>query len=201
MKPLKFLLVDDHPLFRKAVRDMLEEAPFVGDVHELGDGRECVESIHQNAIDVVLLDVNMPEMDGITTMKALKEMDKMPTVIILTQFADSKFYTTLMALGAQGYLMKSTTEEEFLDALEDILFENKRIVNRPTPRRKRNDVLGNREKQILSLICQQMSSEEIAEHLHISIHTVSNHRKNIMRKIDVNSVAGMVKWATDHRLA
>lgn len=191
-------MVDDHPLFRKAVKEVLYDESFVNDVIELGNGKNCIETVKKHQIDVVLLDVNMPEVDGIETMRALREKSDKIKVIVLTQFDEPKFSQTLIAMGADGYLLKSSTGEELTIAIKKILFDNEPIFNVDQDEISNPVNLSHRENEILILVCQEMNSESIAQRLSLSVHTVNNHRRNIMKKINTTTVAGMVHWAAKH---
>lgn len=198
MRKYNFLLVDDHPLFRKAVKAVLHDESFVNDVIELSNGARCIEMAIKHQIDVVLLDINMPEVDGIEAMRELRAKFDKIKVIVLTQFDEPKFSQTLIAMGANGYLLKSSTEEELIGAIKKILFDNQPVFNVEQDEILNPVNLSHRENEILILVCQEMNSESIAQRLSLSVHTVNNHRRNIMKKINTTTVAGMVHWAAKH---
>lgn len=198
---INILIVEDHPLYRKAIVSIFKMLSYVNEIMEADNGLLCMKHLHHVPFDVVLLDIQMPEMDGINTMKRIRTEFPKLTVIVLTQFADPKFYRTMMGLGAKGYLLKSTTEDELIDAFESVVFGNEIMVSEEVKTEIKQEheddtrILAKRELEILALVCQGMSSQEIAESLFISWHTVSNHRKAIKRKIGVDSIPEMVQWA------
>lgn len=206
-KKLRVLAVDDHPMFRSAIVSILEEMPYVTDIKEANNGVECLEILKKDLYDVVLLDINMPEKDGIETFKDIRAKWPKLTTIILTQYSDSKFSRTLLSLGVNGYLLKSTTEDEFTSSFEAIVFNHERVTSNDLeeyeiPGIDENEpVLGKREIEVLALICQQYSSKEIADMLHVSLNTVNNHRKAIMKKTNSITIAGMVKWALENNIS
>lgn len=202
MKPkLVVLVVDDHPMFRRAIVSTLKEMPYVGLILEAENGEIGLDRLDQYDVDVVLLDINMPKLDGIATFKIISEKYPKLKTIILTSYSESKMVRTLMGLGVSGYLLKSTTEDEFIEAFEAIVFDNEIIYDEDLIELEEvfdesgSKLLTARETEILTLICNQYNSKEISERLSLSTHTVNNHRKAINRKLGTTTLAGLIKWA------
>ena len=199
------MVVDDHPMIRSALVSMFNTRAYIKNIHEASDGLICIKKLNQVYVDIVLLDISMPNMNGIECIKEIKQNWPRVKVIILTQFSDDKYYRTLTSLGADGYLLKSTTENILIKSFEEIVFENKKVVSLDVDINlalfdDTEVLLGARESQVLALICNGLKSHEIAENLNISIHTVNNHRKSILKKTGSSSTPALVNWAKKHGL-
>jgi DNA-binding NarL/FixJ family response regulator len=199
-KELVIMVVDDHPLFRSAVVAMFKSKPYITRIYEATDGYIGIKHLTNVIIDVVLLDINMPKMNGIECLKKIKANWPEVKVIMLTQYSDSKHHRLLMSLGADGYIVKSTTENILVKSFEEIVFENKTVITGSVDQdaqlyKGSKKLLGARETQILALICHGLKSHEIAEKLNISIHTVNNHRKAVLKKSKSASTAELIHWA------
>lgn len=199
------MVVDDHPMIRSALVSMFKSRPYIQHIYEASDGVLALEQLEQFYIDVVLLDISMPNMTGIHCIKEIKQKWPEVKVIVLTQFSDDKYYRTMSSLGADGYLLKSTTENVLIQSFEEVVFQNKKVVSTNVDINlalfdDTEELLGARESQVLALICNGLKSHEIAESLNISIHTVNNHRKSILKKTDCASTPALVHWAKTHGL-
>jgi DNA-binding NarL/FixJ family response regulator len=199
-------VVEDHPLYRKALVSVFSMLSYVKKVDEAEHGLMGLDLLARNGYDALFLDIQMPQLDGIATLKEIRAQWPDLKVIVLTQFDDPKFYRTMMAMGANGYLLKSTTEEELVEAFEAIYFGDEILVSNELESKMEQLAtdgtaqLGPRELEVLTLLSDGMSSQEIAEHLRISWHTVSNHRKAIKRKVGVHSMADLIQWARDNNV-
>jgi DNA-binding NarL/FixJ family response regulator len=208
---INILITDDHPFFRSAIASILSLQIYVNEIFEAGTGVECLDQLDKHAVDVVLLDINMPDMDGIECLKRIKAnrenaTHKQVKVIVLTQHSDAKFYRALMSMGAKGYLLKSTTEDQFISDFERVVFDDESVLsselNLDEKRAENNqdELFTPREREILVLIIAEVSVQEIAKRLYISTHTVYNHRKSILHKTNQESVAGLMKWAVTNKV-
>lgn len=202
---LAIMIVDDHPMIRSALESMFKPLPYIREIHKASDGFLAIKHLTHVKIDVVLLDISMPNMNGIQCIKEIKQGWPETIVIILTQFSDGQYFETLMNMGAEGYLLKSTTEAELISAFHQIVFEQKPFVSESVAQishaeNATNDVLGEREVQILILICHGLKSHEISTNLNISIHTVHNHRKAILKKTNSPSTPALIQWAKDNKI-
>ena len=146
------------------------------------------------------------DMDGIERLREIKTKHAHVKVIILTQYADMKFYRTMMSMGANGYLLKSTTENQFIQDFNAVVFDNATVSGQgfmDEVQKKSSELkstLDARKIEVLGLVCREMSSHEIASKLNISFHTVNNHRKSIMKKTGQLTLAGLANWAREHNV-
>ena len=213
MANLRLLVADDHDVVRKGVRTLLEEQPGWEVAAEAADGREAVEKAKLVQPDVTILDLSMPELNGL---EAAKEILKtvQTKVLILTMYDSDPLIRQTLEAGARGYLLKSVAGRDLVSAV-DALRRNKTFftpkvaqmvlegyLGRPT---KENDEDSNnrknglrltaRQKQILQLLAEGKSSKEVAVALNISVKTAETHRANIMRRLDCHSVTELVRYA------
>lgn len=207
---IRVLLVDDHAMFREALRLMLNKEPEIEVVGELGDGTQIAEMVFQVAADVVVMDVNMPDINGIEATRNL--IAKIPTlrIVALSAYGHKQFVMEMMDAGAIAYVVKSAAGEQLVRAIISA-FKGKIYLcpeatasliaaSRPSSsaakdvsQKKRN--LGQREIEVLRLLAQGKSSPQIGADLHIAPSTVDVHRRNIMDKLDLHSVAELTKYA------
>jgi len=209
---LRLLVADDHDVVRKGVRTLLEEQPGWEVVAEASDGREAVEKAKLVQPDITILDLSMPELNGL---EAAREILKtVPTkVLILTMYDSDPLIRQTLEAGARGYLLKSDAGRDLVSAV-DALRRNKTFftpkvaqmvlegyLGRPTKEneddngRKNGLRLTARQKQILQLLAEGKSSKEVAVALNISVKTAETHRANIMRRLDCHSVTELVRYA------
>lgn len=203
---IKVAIADDHKLFREGLRFLMDQMDNLEVVFEASNGRELLDNIDSHQPDVLLLDLDMPEVDGLEALKELRP--KMPDlgIIILTMHSDSKMVAYLMELGANSYLLKDTSPEEFEKAITNVVDEgfyfNKMVSqamlvglkgqSKKKPSLAPNEALTSRELEVLELICQEFTAKEIADKLFISHRTVEGHRKNLIEKLGVKNTAGLI---------
>ncbi|MDX9771540.1 MAG: response regulator transcription factor [Tenuifilaceae bacterium] len=209
MPPVKVYIVDDHTLFREGLRFLLTQSDVVSQVYEAKSGEEFLEHVAQAKPDVVLMDIEMPLLDGIeTTKRALKLMPEL-RVITLTMYSDENYYTEMIEAGAMGFLLKNSRFEDVERAITEvsnnrnyfsaeILSYLVRMLEQKHTRTK-TDELTNRELEVLMCICRGMSNQEIADKLYISKRTVDKHRENILQKTQSKNTAEMVVYAIKNR--
>ncbi len=186
--PIRVLLADDHPVVRAGLNSMLRKQSglrIVGTVH---GGREALEFLAKEPADVMLLDLRMPNMDGIDTLRALHKLLSPPKVVILSNFElDEEIYRAVEA-GAKGYLVKDTSRDEIIAAIKAVHAGNthfpKRIEERLAERKQRNG-LSAREVEILELLSKGLTNKAIGQALGISKYTVRNHVNRILEKLEV----------------
>ncbi len=203
---IKTAIVDDHKLFREGVHFLIEQMEDVELVFEAGNGKELLTKLEQISTDVLLLDLDMPDMDGIDALKILRPQYPDLGVIILTTYSDTKMIAYLMELGANGYLLKDTDPETLQRAIESVYREGyffTRNVSqamltglkgqmRKKPTLKNNVSLTAREVEVLELICQEYTAKEIADKLFISPRTAEGHRRKLIEKFGVKNTAGLI---------
>lgn len=205
MAAYSILLVDDHLLFREGLKLLLGISPSIGEIYQASSGEECLNLLESVFPDVVLMDIEMPGIDGIETTR--KALIRYPTikVIALSMFGDEVYYLRMIEAGAKGFILKNSDIEVVLKAIEDVIdgqnyFSSEVMANLVLHLNKRKNSetrneLTERETEILYLICKGMSNQEIALMLNLSKRTVDKHRENLLLKTDSKNTAGLVMFA------
>ncbi len=205
------LLIDDHPLFRKGVADLIAMDSSLTLVGEAASGEEGYTKAVQLQPDLILLDLNMKGMDGIETLKALKEADIDSRVIMLTVSDHEENVVAALRAGADGYLLKDMEPEEILDRLRQaaggrlVISDNltellaRALCEEPHPRDEDAAGLTDRERQILELVAQGLSNKHIARELNITEGTVKVHVKHLLKKLNLRSRVEAAVWAVTGR--
>jgi DNA-binding NarL/FixJ family response regulator len=213
---VQIALLDDHPLFRQGMRYILQSLPFVESVVEAGEYAELLALCRQRLPDVLLLDLQMPGMDGPEVAERLLAEFPGLKIIVLSMFSADKFITQMMKLGARGYLPKDVNQQELTQALEAVLttgnYFSERVsralvrgVQQPT-RQPATTLLTDevhftkRELDVLRLICEGRTTAEIAEDLFLSNRTVDGHRQRLLEKTGSPNVASLGVYAVRHGL-
>lgn len=205
----KVYIADDHTLFRKAMVTLLQTFERIALVKDAENGKELLTLMKYDPPDVAIVDLQMPIMDGAETCEHI--ISKYPDVkmIILTMHDSSKFILHMMDMGVHAFLLKNTEPDELEKAIYSVVekdfYHNELVatvlrknVKDKIPRNKplfQHGVLTDREVEILLLICQEMTMKEIGQRLFLSENTVRNHRVNIMEKVGVHNIVGLVKFA------
>jgi len=204
---IRILLADDHVMVRKGIRLMLEsQDAFTPIISEVKNGAEVIDLISKNEYDIVLMDIQMPKLDGISALKKMNDANISIPVLMMSVCDDELTVKKTIEVGATGYIMKDSGLEEIVKAIvtvtdrasyfsneiTQILLGSKKI-NRNTV--GLDELLTRREWEILKMISDEFSNEEIAENLGISRRTVEGHRKNLKVKLHVKSAVGMAKFA------
>lgn len=205
---IKIAIADDHQMFRDGIKSLLDNTREYVVVGEAKDGIELLALVKQVSLDVVLLDINMPKMNGLEAIKKLKSDHSEIKVIMLTMFNTNEYINKLLKSGADGYVLKNTGKEELEEAINTVVsgesfFSNEvkqtvmdNLQNKPQIEPDFFQVeLTSREKEVLSLIVKEYTTNEIAEKLFISPHTVETYRKNLTSKLPVKNIAGLVRYA------
>lgn len=195
---VKLLLVDDHKLFREGLRRILELEPDLKVVGEAGTGRIALEQLNVCDPDVVLMDINMPDMNGVEATRAIKELFPSIAVLVLSIHDDREYLLEVLKSGASGYLLKDVDPDRLIEAIRDVA-KGGSIVHPGLTSKLINELnrlssqtlsvvespLTGREGEILSLMAKGLSNGDIAKKVYISEKTVKNHVTNILRKLDV----------------
>lgn len=206
MSVIKYLVADDHKIFREGLKLALSDDPGISCVGEAGNGKEVLDLLHRLKPDVILLDIKMPEMDGIETVKRIRETDPDVKLVMITMYEDEHFIIHLMEAGANGYLIKNAEPEEikaaihtahhtghyFNDYVSNVLL---RKVIKKDERRKPEIRLSDRELQVLTLICQERTASEIGKQIFLSARTVEGIKSGLIEKLGVRNTAGLVVYA------
>ena len=212
--PVKVLLVDDQELIRAGLRGILRPSYGFEIVGELGDGTGVVESVTELGPDVVLMDVRMPHVDGVTATQALRELPGSPPVLVLTTFEDDEVLAGALRAGAAGFLLKGVPAEDLQRAVRAVAsgdswldpsvtgrvlatYRDGTVPGAPGPAL---DVLTPREREVLALIGSGLSNGEIADELVLGEGTVKTHVGHVFAKLDLRDRAAAVVFAFDHGL-
>ncbi|RYY98457.1 MAG: response regulator transcription factor [Chitinophagaceae bacterium] len=207
--PIRLLIADDHEIFRDGVRAMLKKQKHLELSGEAANGEQLLARAEELQPDVVITDIRMPGTDGIAATRRLQELMPGVAVIALSMYDEEHLIVEMLEAGARGYLLKNAPKEEIVQAIETVFNGDVYFCRATSPRlaeliakssynpfRKRSaSELNEREKEIVRLICQQLSSREIAEKLHISHRTVEAYRDRLLDKIGARNVAGLVVFA------
>ena len=204
MRNIKILLADDHAIVMEGLKEVLsadEEISVVGCVQ---NGEEVLRFIKNNEVDIVILDINMPVMDGITCARHLKKEFPKVKIIILTMYAQRSFVEEIVKIGIDGCLLKNNTGKELIDAVLRVMGGRQYYDRIGTFNSQEEEVtqykLSEREIDVIRLLSQGLTSTEIAEKLFISDHTVKTHRKNILKKLNVSNSSQAVQYCLSNQL-
>lgn len=213
MTHVKIALADDHKIVRDGIKTMLESQLEIDVVVEASNGNEILEKLEDKLVDLVIMDISMPEKDGIQATKELKEKHPNIKVLALTMSNDDLHIRQMIQAGASGYIMKSAGRKDLKDAIETIMNGKHYFSDEATQSIMMDLVKGkgksttmdavhitDRELEILELIVQEFTNQEIAEKLFISSRTVDAHRRNLLQKTGARNTAGLVKYAFQHNL-
>jgi DNA-binding NarL/FixJ family response regulator len=203
--PLNLLLVDDHSIVTDGIKALLIGEEDITIKGEAANGRIALEMLRILKIDMVLMDIDMPVMNGIDTLQAIKKEFSQIKIIMLTMHDEKAMINKLLALGADGYLLKNSSKEELLYCIRGVEKNERYISSEATaillqvdenkPSNGPLSILTEREIEIIKLITEGLSNKEIGDKLFISHRTVDTHRTNLMNKLEVHNVAGIVKFA------
>ncbi|MBK6326487.1 MAG: response regulator transcription factor [Chloroflexi bacterium] len=210
MSKIKLLLADDHAVVRSGLRMLLEAQPDMEIVAEAENGRETIEKVLAFQPDIVLMDIEMPGMNGIEATRKIKEESPETAVLALTMYEDDQYFFEMLKAGAAGYIPKRAAPDALVNAIRTVkkgevflypsmaayLVEDY-LQRDEAPEEDEADVvdLTTREREVLVLIAEGLSNGEISEKLVISIKTVDRHRENIMRKLNIHNRIDLVKFA------
>lgn len=202
---LRLLIVDDHRIFREALRGMLEANPDLEVVGEAGDSAQALRLVDELAPDIVCMDIGMSNINGIETTRRMTAVHPEVRVIALSTYADRVYVNDMMNAGAVGYVAKSARGKELLDAISAVARGQHYVcptISRAitwseplTRQRNAHGMLGPREREVLRLVAQGLSSPQIGARLDIATGTVDVHRRNIMRKLDLHNAAELTRYA------
>ncbi len=212
MNQIKVLLADDHQIIIDGLKSLLQNTGDIVMAGEANNGREALRLLNILKVDVVLMDIDMPMMNGIEALKELKRTLPGIKVIILSMHQEAGMIKSLMAIGADGYILKSTSRDELIGAIRKVAggqsyFSSEvtiSLLNTPqnnlSSSKQPVEMLTDREEEILKLIAEGFSNKEIGTKLFISHRTVDTHRTNLMKKLNANNIAGLISYAIKNGL-
>jgi DNA-binding NarL/FixJ family response regulator len=207
--PIRILLADDHTVVRDGLRALLERQPDMTVVAEAADGRDSVRLAEEQSPDVVVMDIAMPNMNGIEATRRILALNPATAVVILSMHQDESYVLRSLKAGARGYLLKDSLRSEVIDAIRSVsqgrsYFTRKVSLIlqedyvRELERRGLDDsydLLTDREREVLQLVAEGRTNKEVAAMLNVSLTTVETHRTHILQKLDLHSVPELILYA------
>jgi DNA-binding NarL/FixJ family response regulator len=205
---LKILLVDDHRLFRDGLRTLLTEQQDIDVIGETVDGLSAIKFVEERKPDIVLMDISMPGLNGIETTRKILAINKSVRIVILSMHSDQRFVIESLKAGATGYLLKDCAFEELLEAIHSTA-QNQIYLSRKIAAIVVKDylclsqnmtdsvfsILSGREREVLQMLAEGQTTKETAAKLQVSVKTIESHRKQIMYKLNIHSIAELTKYA------
>lgn len=210
---IKLLIVDDHPIFRRGLREIIEENKAFAIVGEAANGADGLRLAEDLNPDLIIVDVDMPQLNGLQLARALRKDQSAARIVFLTMYKDEDVFNAALDAGVRGYVLKENTSDDIITALQQVArggtFYSSALAGLCRRREDRVqslllstsqlDALTQAEKRILKLISEDCTSKEIADVLKISVKTVENHRQNICNKLDIHGSHSLLKFAFDHK--
>lgn len=213
---IKLIIADDHCLFRQGLNSLMIEYPEIQIIDEVANGVQLMEALKKHKPDIILLDIKMPEMDGVEATKLIKQQYPDVGIIILTMHHENEFLVHMVELGVNGFLPKDSNFEEIIDAIYSVhdngYYFSKNATNllaRGLNKRKSEavnsklnlpDALNEREVEIIRLICQELTNKEIADKIGLSHRTIDGYRERIIKRLNVKNTAGIVMYAAKNNI-
>ena len=209
MKPVRILIADDHELLRRGIRNLLESSPQYEICGEVSSGREAVTAAATLKPNIVILDISMPELNGLEATRLILRANPQIQVLILTMHETERLVREVLGSGARGYVLKADAGRDLMAALEAVAAHKPFFTSKvselvlqgylggklPEGPGEVRQLLSQREREVVQLIAEGMANKEIAAKLGISIKTTESHRAHIMRKLDIHSVGELVRYA------
>lgn len=199
---IRLIIADDHQLFREGLISLLQEDPEIQICAQAANGKELLHLLEQHEADILLLDIEMPEMDGFDTMRTLKKMKSRIKILVLTMHKSPQFIKNILKGGASGYLQKDAGKRKLLEAIKTLYTKGSyyspeigKLLMESMKDDYTNTKISPRELEIIKHIADEFTTAEIADKLCISPHTVESHRQNILLKLGLKNSAGLVKYA------
>jgi DNA-binding NarL/FixJ family response regulator len=207
----RLLICDDHPVVRGGIRAALGQEPTIEIIAEASNGREAVSETRRVRPDIVLLDISMPELNGLEVTIQIKEFDKNIKVLIMTIYDDEEVVMRCLAAGASGYILKDAPLAQLVYAVGMVAKGHEYLdpgvtrnvseyLQQSTPRQSSYDRLSVREREVLKLVAEGLSLKEIAIRLNVGTKTVDTHKYNLMSKLDIHNAAGLTRYAIQNKV-
>ncbi|MCK8493436.1 MULTISPECIES: response regulator [Spirosoma] len=205
--PINVLIIDDHRLFNDGLNLMLADDPVITVVGQIYHSREAIAQVLQRRPDVLIIDFNMPEIDGLDLTRQLTATLGPQRILVLSMYGESRYIDDFRKAGASGYMLKTSSKEELVTAIRSVaagtLYFDPKLADEKQFSNHTDDIflkkyrLSPREVEIIRHIKSGLSSPQIAEKIHLSQHTVDTHRKNIHAKLGISTVADLVRFAIE----
>jgi DNA-binding NarL/FixJ family response regulator len=211
-KIIRVLIADDHQMFLDGLKALLKREKNIHVIGEVSNGTQALEFIKKNTPDLLITDISMPGMSGVELTREVKHRYPEVKVLVLTMYNDKEIVGEILMSEAEGYILKNTGRQELSNAINRIIdnstYYSNEVLNIMMTRMKKQKsiekntaLLTPREIEIIKLIMEELSSEEIADKLFISKRTVDTHRKNIIQKTNTKTLVGLLKFAIENNLA
>lgn len=212
---IKILIADDHTMFVDGIESILADEPEIKCVEQCFDGPEVLEKLKTVDIDIVLLDVNLPSMSGIEVCREISDKYPKVKVLAISMFNEKSYVSEILNNGAMGYILKNTGRDELIKAIKTVnsgsTYFSKAVTDtimksliskRKTSLKQGNYIpkISKREKEVLKLIVEEYTTQEIADKLYISLKTVESHRSSLLGKLNARNSAGLVRVAIENNL-
>ncbi len=210
---INILIVDDHPIFRRGLRDILKRENKVNIVADVADGIDALNVVKNQKIDIIILDLEMPKMDGFVFMNSIKHQKIDAKIIILTMHKEKELFDRAMELGVKGFVNKENAISDIVECIHAVMNGKVYVCSmfKDLLERKNNGqttkhsymadlaLLTSTERKVLKLIAENKSSRQIADELFISTKTVENHRTNICSKLNLHGTHALLKFLLEHK--
>ncbi len=203
---IRVLLVDDHPLFREGLRHRLSLDSNIDVLAEADNGLQALTILKDISVDLVLTDINMPQMDGMYLLELIKEQDMSCKVVMLSMHDNKEYIVAAMRHGADGYILKDVPGKELIEAIKKVAagkhYFSAEVIDTLSQELAcgKQALVTQREQLVLRLISLGMNNKRIALEMNVSVRTVETHKRNIKQKLVIDSTAGLVRYAIDHGL-
>ncbi|WP_337153624.1 response regulator transcription factor [Pseudomonas protegens] len=199
---IRLALVDDHSLVRDGIKALLSVVPNVAVVGEAENGAHAIEMVEQCKPDLLLVDINLPDINGLVLTRKIREKHPLLQVLVLSMHDSKEYVSESLRAGASGYVLKNSPSREIIAAIEAIAtggtFYSAEIAQKLLLEDGESSELTPRESQVLYKMAQGLNNKEMARELNISVRTVETHRLSIRRKLKIDKPAALVKYAIDH---
>ncbi|ASP22122.1 oxygen regulatory protein NreC [Antarctobacter heliothermus] len=202
LRPTRVVVVDDHPMVAEGIEAILESYDDINVVATLSDGQTMIDRLEELSPDVILMDLNMPGLGGLSATEMILELRPATRILVLSMHDSREYISTALSHGARGYVLKDVPTDEIKRAIDSVMAGNRYLCpgaeGALTPSGQDREQLTNREQMVLLQLAQGKSNKQVAEALDISVRTVETHRKNIRRKLGVSSTAELMRYALEH---
>ena len=214
MKNLRILIADDHDVVRRGIKSLIESRPEWQVCDEARSGREAVAKSEERKPDIVVLDISMPELNGLEAARRIRKVSPNSEILILSMHYSDQLIKEILDAGVRGFVVKSDSDRDLIIALEtlanhkpfftsmatEVMLTNFQRPELFPPRRNAREPVTSREREIVQLLSEGKSSKEVASSLGISVKTAETHRANIMRKLEIHSVSELVRYAVRNQI-
>ena len=207
---IKVLITDDHPIVRKGLKQILDDCPGIKVIYEASNGHALLNELIKQKVDVILLDISMPERNGLSLLKEIKNIKPKVAVLMLSIHPEEQYALRSLKLGASGYLTKSSTPDELIIAIRKVAIGKKYITTTLAEKiahdigsasdKPVHEILSDRELEVMCMLARGKSNQNIAVELSLSPKTISTYRERIMDKMNLKSTAEIIRYAIKENL-